>query len=225
MIGPICELAGGLTYRRRARRAFDATPFRKLGVVGPYTAKHLEDLFTGHYRGTDFSMVEARLSQRFSRYRRSVFDGLLFDIAVPQDFSCKVVLVNDKGDILNRVHAFLRKRFGDMELIAFDDAAFEKHFEVFSDDVQGAHALLTPGFLDNMTALVERSGGKALTAAFADGRFLLALPYRRDLFEIGKLHRSLDHLEDDLRNLLRQVTIPHRLIDFLHGDRPKELVE
>ena len=52
-------------------------------------------------------------------------------------------------------------------------------------------------------------------------RFLLSLPLRRNLFEVGRLHRPLDRLEEDLEEIVREITIPHRVIDYLHGERPK----
>jgi hypothetical protein len=169
-------------------------------------------------------MVEARLKRRRHGRRRSrsttVFKGLLFDIDVPQVFSCRVLLGSDKGGLINRMEGFFRDKFGGMESTAFEHPAFEARYEVYSDDPAAARALLAPALLDSLVALCEAAGEDALRAAFVDGRFLLALPNRKNLFEIGKLHRSLEHLEEDVKTLLAQVTLPHGVIDYLHGDRP-----
>ncbi len=223
VVGPLCRAIGELEHRRKPGGAFDLGPFRALGLVGGFSRKRLEDLFVGRHRGVGFRMVEARLSRGAGGAKRRVFEGLLFEIEVPRPFSGRLVLVGDKGALLNRIYAALRRRFGGLEVIVPGHPAFEARFEVLGDDPQAARDLLSPAFLDSMVALASAAGRVPPTAAFAEGRFLLALPHRRDLFEIGRLHRSLDHLEADLRSLADEVTTAHRVIDFLHGDRPPRL--
>jgi len=224
VIAPICGFLGELEYSRAAKGGFDTERFEEAGVVGHYTRSKLEDLFTGRHRETGFRMVEAKLRRRRHGRRRSrsttVFKGLLFDIEVPQSFSCRILLGSDKGGLINRMEGFFRDKFGGMEATAFEHPAFEARYEVYSDDPAAARALLAPALLDSLVALCEAAGEEALRAAFVDGRFLLAVPNRKNLFEIGKLHRPLEHLEEDVRTLLAQVTLPHRVIDYLHGDRP-----
>jgi len=53
--------------------------------------------------------------------------------------------------------------------------------------------------------------------------FLLSVPMRRDLFEPASIFRPVYTIEADLHRLLLDVTIVHRVIDFLHGDRPEKL--
>ena len=224
VIAPICRFLGDLEYSRTAKGGFNTGRFEEAGVVGHHNRSKLEDLFTGRHRATGFRMVEARLRRRRRGRRNSgsstVFKGLLFDIEVPTPFSCRVLIASDKGGLVNRMEGFFRDKFGDTAPVAFDHPAFEARYEVYSDDDAAARALLTPALLDSLVALCEAAEEEALRAAFMNGRFLLALPNRKDLFEIGKLHRSLEHLEEDVRVLLAQVTLPHRVIDYLHGDRP-----
>lgn len=228
VIAPVCRFLGGLTYSRKANDGFDLAAFRDHGVVGSFNRSSLEDLFAGTYRDTAFRMVEAKLKRRSRRSKggsssRTVFKGLLFDVAVPKPFACRILLTADKGGLANRVEGFFRGKFGGREPVAFDHPAFEERYEVYSDNPEAARALMTPALLDSLVALAAAAERKALTAAFADGRFLLALPHRRNLFEIGRLHRSLDHLEEDVGRLLREITLAQRIIDYLHGDRPELL--
>src|SRR3546814_19411382 len=70
------------------------------GIAGAFTRAKLEDLFLGHYRDTDFRLVEARLHRKRgsgSRARRTVFAGLLCDVSVPVPFEGVVLLVGDAG--------------------------------------------------------------------------------------------------------------------------------
>lgn len=224
VIAPICHLLGDMRYSRKAKGGFDPRHFREAGVVGSYNRSKLEDLFTGRHRDTGFRMAEARLRRANRGSKRSssrtVFKGVLFDIEVPKPFSCRVLLTADKGGLVNRMEGFFRDKFGGMAPVSFDHPAFEDRYEVYTDNAEAARALMTPALLDSLVALSEAAGEEALRAAFVNGRFLLALPNSGNLFEIGKLHRSLEHLEADVRSLLDQVTLPHRVIDYLHGERP-----
>src|SRR3546814_10609386 len=103
--------------------------------------------------------------------------------------------------------------------------AFAARYRVFSDNPAEAQRLLQPGLLETLLALAGELGGEALNCAFLEGRFLMAIPQRRDLFEIGLLHRPLEHAEDDLRRLSAEFTIPQRLIDNLYGERRPLLPE
>ena len=223
VIPPICRYLGDVEYSRKAKGQFGLERFREAGVVAAFNRSSLEDLFQGHYRETGYRMVEAKLRSRSGKRSRTVFRGLLFDIMVPQPFSCLVLMVSDKGVFGNKIIGFVREKFDGLEKIEMGHPAFEERYEVYSDDPDEAPKLLVPGFLDTMVALADAAGQDALNAAMVEGRFLLALPHKRDLFEIGKLHRPLDHLEEDLRILMEQVALPHRLIDYLHGERPELL--
>ena len=224
VIAPICGHLGELHYNREAKGGFDPQRFEEAGVVGHYNRSKLEDLFTGRHRGTGFRMVEAKLRHASRGRRRSgsrtVFKGVLFDIEVPKPFAGRVLLTADKGGLVNRMEGFFRDKFTGMAPVSFEHAAFEARYEVYAEDAAAARVLMTPALLDSLVALCQAADKEALRAAFTDGRFLLALPNSGNLFEIGRLHRSLEHLEADVKALLDQVTLPHRVIDYLHGDRP-----
>ena len=106
--------------------------------------------------------------------------------------------------------------------MAFDDPAFEKMFEVYADVPSEARRLLPASFRKTLVALAKHSlalePGKPMRAAFDDGEFLIALPRRTGLFEVSGLHRPLTDLEGEMDRLLREITIPHRVIDHLIGD-------
>ncbi len=223
VIGPVCEFLGDVQYERKpSRHEPDPDRFEDLGVVPSHSRARLEDRFIGRYRDTGFQMVEARLASG-GKNKRTVFRGLLFDIEVPKPFTGRILMIGDKGVLANKLSAFFKEKFGGLERLAFG-GAFEERYEVYADRPEEARGLLSPTFQDTMVALAEAADRRALNAAMAEGRFLLALPHSKDLFEIGKLHRSLEHLREDVDTLVFQMTIPHRVIDFLHGDRPSVLV-
>jgi hypothetical protein len=222
VVPPLSAFLGGLEYHRKPKDS-GVERFEAAGVVGSHSRRSTEDLFIGRHRDTGFQMVEARLRRRSGKRTREIFRGLLLDIEVPTDFAATTLMVRDYGPLVGGLVDFVRKTFTGMERITLDHPDFESRYQAYSTDPAEARRLLARPFLDTMVSLADQAGKAALNGAFHDGRFLLALPVRRDLFEIGKLHHALDRFEDDVRALLDQFTIPHRLIDHLHGDRPELL--
>ncbi|WP_193367239.1 DUF3137 domain-containing protein [Pelagibius marinus] len=230
-IPPLCRFlqSAGETveYHRRPGDRFDLDGFKRSGVLLGFGRSKvvLEDFIGGRHRDTDYRMVEARLKQSGKSSTTTVFAGLLCDISVPQPFSCKVVISPDTGGLGNKVMDFLRGGFAKVEQVPLGHAAFEQRFRVYSDNPEEARGLLQEGLLDSLLAIADGLGKQAVSCAFFEGRFLVIIPQSRNLFEVGRLHRSLAHAEEDLRRLAGEFTIPQRLIDNLHGERSRVLPE
>lgn len=111
----------------------------------------------------------------------------------------------------------------DMVGIETNFPEFEARYEVFSDAPDEARRILSSDFLAAMVDLAEAADEKALNAAFVDGRFLLALPRQRRPFDIGEVNPPLNQMRAIFEQLVHEITLPHRVIDFLHGDRPQLL--
>lgn len=224
---PVCRFFGDMEYRRDATGEIDLGRFTDTGVVGAFNRSRLEDLFIGRHRDTGFAMAEAVLRRRKRSGRggsssSTVFRGLLFVIDVPRPFTGRVLLGREHGWLGNKVADWAVGLRG-LERVPFDHQAFESLYQVYADDPATALGLLTPPFLDSLVALAEAHRGRPLRAAFTDGVFLLAVPMRRDLFEPASIFRPIYTVEADLHRLLFDVTTVHRVIDFLHGDRPDRL--
>lgn len=229
VIEPLQRFLGGVAYHRKPGERFDLERFRRSGITAGFNRAKLEDLLIGRYRDTDYRMVEARLKQRRrSSGRRSsgknrqrrVFSGLLCEVSVPQPFTCTVLLVGDKGALGNRIVDWLRAKMTNLSAVETGQEAFEARYQVYSDRPAEARGLLQPALLDSLLAIADASGRGAVNCAFMENRFLIAIPRRENLFEIGRLNRSLEHAEEDVRRLAVELTLPQRLIDYLHGDRP-----
>ena len=222
-IPPLLRFLGTIEHHRDPGDRFDLARVARSGITGSFDRAKLEDLFIGRHRDTDFRMVEARLKKRRRGRRKkgqkTVFSGLLCEIGVPLPFAGVVLVVGDKGALGNWIVDWLRDTFEGIAPVTLGHAAFEARFQVYSDSPDEAARLLQPGLLDTLLAIADELGRGAVNCAFIDGRFLIALPQKQNLFEIGRLHRSLAHAEDDLRRLALEFTIPQRLIDNLHGER------
>ena len=139
---------------------------------------------------------------------------------MPTRFSCRVLISREHGKLGNAVAGFFKGMMRGVERVAFDDPEFERRYEVYADDPAAARELMVPAFLETMVALADIHGKKLLGAAFADGDFLLAIPMKRDLFEPDSVRQSVFDCQGDIHEFLDQVTIPYRVVDHLHGDRP-----
>ena len=234
VVPALLRFLGGAEYHRKPGKRFDLARFRRSGIAGAFTRAALEDLFLGRYRETDFRLVEARLyrqrrtggSDGGGRERRSVFSGLLCEVSVPVPVEGTVVLLGDRGTRGDWIAGIVRHHLPAVAPVACDHPALNERYQVFGENLAEAQRLLQPGLCETLLALadeVEAAGG--LNAAFLDGRFLLAIPQRRNLFEVGRLDRSLEFAEEDLRRLAAEFTIPQRLIDNLHGERKPLLPE
>lgn len=221
IIGPTVGFFENLEYSRDPGDRFDYKRFTKLGLAGGFGASvSVEDLFVGRHRGTEFKMIEAVFERRRKEYTETLFNGLLFEIAAPIEFSGRVIIGRDTGDVGNALKGFFKRTFGKQERVTFDDAAFEERYAVYSDSPDEAYRLVTPGFCKTMVDLADAYEEDSLSAAFVDNVFLLALPIPGDLFELGSIKRPATECEKDIHEFMQSITIAHRVIDYLHGDRP-----
>jgi hypothetical protein len=226
VLPPVCAFFGDLHHARGRQAGFDPHRFAEAGVVGSFTRSAIDDAFAGRHRDVRFAMAEARLRRRSGGRRRrntTVFRGLLIAVEVPKAFPGRILIGRDYGGIGNAVAGWF-KTFGGLQRVELPNSRFEALYAVYSDNPETARAWLTADFMENWIAVAQAYEGSAVRAAFVGGEFLAALPTRRNLFESGSLSRPVDRIEEDLHRLLWEVTIAHRLIDFLHGERPASLV-
>jgi hypothetical protein len=205
-----------ITYARAVPEAFGLARFIDRKVVGDYTASRskVQDYVTGTHKGRGYAMAEANLQRRSGKSTVTVFKGLLLSIDWPEAGQASVLIGRDYGKLFNKIAGL-----GKATRVTFEDQDFEKRFEVYATDETVARQLLTPAVLQSLVAVAEGRKGQTPTAAFTDGRFLLALPIAEDLFEPGSLSRSMDRFEEDMHTLLRHLTIPQRVIEILQGAR------
>ena len=231
VLPPVCRFLGGLEHARGRRAGVDLRRFADAGVVGNFNRGLVDDVFAGSYRDIGFLMVEAKLRRRSEGTRgkgrrrsgsATIFRGLLFSVDVPKPFPGRNVIGRSHGSLGK---AFVRyfNKLGELQRVELPHPRFEALFAVYSDNADAVRDWLTPAFLESWVAVAEASQGSAIRAAFVGDEFLAALPSKRDLFETGSLFTPVDRIEEDLHQLLWEVTIVQRLIDFLHGDRPQAL--
>jgi hypothetical protein len=219
VMGPTTRFLA-VTYARKATPGFDLKPFAKRGVVGSYNSATVQDLVTGEHKGRRYEMVDALLRRRSGKSTSTVFKGVLLSISWPEAGSAEVLIGRDYGKILNKLAGL-----GKAHRVNFYDPEFERRYECYAKDLDDARRLLTPIFLHSWLAVGDGREGERPTAAFTEGRFLLALPLAGvELFEPGSLSRSVDSFEADMHTLLRQLTIPRRVIEVLQNSARHEIL-
>jgi hypothetical protein len=217
----ICAAIGDISHGTGASE-LDLEDLAGIGLLPGHNRRRIDDVFRGHHRATAFTMAEVRLrrvARGSRRGSRTVFRGLIMVVALPRPVAARILIASDAGRIGNRVKGWIRS-LGELQRVAVPDPAFEARFELYADRADAALAALTPELRANLVALAEGHNGAPFQAAIAADRLFVALPKAGDLFRIGSLFRSTDALEEDAVHVLHEVQIVHRLIDYLHGDRP-----
>lgn len=218
----VCNAIGDLTHGTGQAPDLNFDQLERIGLVPRHNRRRIDDVFQGRHRATSFTMADVRLRRERRmgrRHRRTVFRGLIFAIEVPRAIPARILIARDGGLLGNSLKGWL-KSFGGMQHVRLPHDAFEASFEIYADRPDLAREVVTPGLCDNLVALAEAHDGAPFQAAFAGRRFFVALPKRADPFRVGSLFRSTDALEGEVAHLLQDVQIVHRLIDYLHGDRP-----
>ncbi|MGF1627735.1 MAG: DUF3137 domain-containing protein [Alphaproteobacteria bacterium] len=232
MVPPLAEAIGGMTYAQSAE-GFNAEGVAGLGILPTAQRVTAEDMIVGTHRGTGFRMVElscyiharggqARDPRRRQRLKR-IWRGLVVEVDVPVQFEGPVLLARDRGTLARWAAGHPAAGRG-LSKVSFPHAAFSQAFEVFAANPAEAERLITPELAESLVALSRARPGKALAAAFARGVFLLTIPLPRGFLDQGSLFQPADRLLDRVPAILRELTLPHRVIDYLMGDRPGDLL-
>lgn len=218
---PVCKFVGGLEYARAPLLGIDPAPLEAIGLLPGHNRVAQEDELRGSYRNTAFRMVEMTLEtvRRSGKRRRTTteFQGLVLSLDLPGPASGRVLIGRETG-MLGRPFANQHAALRGLTLVEFDDRSFEKEFRVYSDAPHEAHRLLNPLMRACLVALVADRQRAGFKAAFVDGHFHCAFAIG-SLVEPGSLLRPSGTLADDVQRLLREVTLPHRVLDHLHGSR------
>jgi len=222
IVPPLAD-AMGLAYSREAL-GFDVERLFSLGLLPSAQRLMVSDLVQGRHRATAFRMAEVRCWNEKTRgtrggtRRQMLWQGLVVEIQVPLAFEGPVVLARDRGALMNA----MRDATG-LQRVQIPDAAFEKVFEVYAADPAEAERLLPQPLRESLVALSQARPDKALGAAFVQGLFLLAVPVKSFLAQ-GRLDQPAETLLQELPQAHRELSLPHRVIDYLYGDRPGPLV-
>lgn len=100
------------------------------------------------------------------------------------------------------------------QTIKTNDEAFDKRFNLSSDDEQAALRILTPGRMARIMELADTASGKIAIDLDRDGRLYIAVHSGRGFFDIGKGHEDPAQLRQRFARELQWFT---EMIDTFRG--------
>lgn len=231
----VCDFVGSLEYDGDALKGFPLERMQKLGVIRRFSRAEVSDRLEGTYRDVPFEIVEARLinekrqsssnasNDDSDRSPRTQFKGLLMRVGVPDPIPARILIARDYGPG-NKLMSMFGGVGRDLPKVETGHEAFERLFEVHSDDPATATKVLDPGFLDSFVNIAEaetgNTGTSGLEAGFHQESFFMAIQREADFLEIGRLTKPADAIEDDLHGVFDDITTVRGIIDRLHGDHP-----
>ncbi|SLN33792.1 DUF3137 domain-containing protein [Roseisalinus antarcticus] len=228
---PVCDFLGDVRHDRMAKDGFPVGTLRTLGMIGSYDSSTLRDRIEGTYRGIDYTLVEARLTRESrnndnQKSTTTVFDGLLFRIALPAPAPTKILIARNHGMVGNALAGLFAGKSGrKMPKVDTGHPDFEAAFELHAEDPDVVPGFMPPRFLDNLVAIGEAEGGKkgakGMLAAFFGEDFFLALERKEPFLEVAKLGQPIHGIDEVLHDVFDDLTIVRRIIDRLMDDVPR----
>ena len=104
-----------------------------------------------------------------------------------------------------------------MEKMKLEDLKFNNLFVSYSSSQVEGRYLVTPAFMERFLNLRTAFGTKKVKCSFYDDKLMIAIETKRDLFEIGDLHKSLNNPES-INNLYNELSSIYRMIDYFKLD-------
>ena len=178
----IARLFGDLTYDSSGRIEMDA--MKGFKIVPSHDRYEVDDYFRGSYRGTALQFSEIELSERRRSGKRTtyvtVFKGLAILIRLPrQKFAGHTVLV---GNSFSMVQWFKKKSLG-LQRADLVDPAFEKEYDVYTDDQVEARYLIHPTMIEKIKAIRDSYNADGVMAAYQKDSLLILMKSDKNHFE------------------------------------------
>ena len=190
----------------------------------------LFDQRVDRYRGNDFvrgqidgialqfSDVHAEQRSRDSKGREhwsTIFRGLFIVADFNKHFRGRTLVLPDFAENLfgSFIGGMLQSRnFTKDQLVKMDDPAFEKAFVVYGSDQIEARYILTHTMMERLLKL-KKDTGSDIFVAFKGEKILIAIDYKKDLFEptVFSSLLSIEQAMDYIRTLKSTIGIVEEL--------------
>lgn len=173
-------------------------------LTGPFNRERFDDVVTGRYRGFDFELFEASLSQKSGGEETVSFAGAGLAFEAERPFP-GVLIAGLQTPI---ARGMFGKLFGgkDLEPVTSGIAELDGNYVFLSDNPDAAQALLTGSLARALQWLGEIwPDGRGLVALKGSDAFVL-LPSARNLFELPPGPEPVD-LDRDVRPMATDVFV------------------
>ena len=228
LIGPVVADAVGNMKLVSGEGTFDSEQTIQFATTSGRTTQDWP--LEGEHRKTPFrasGLTTVRRTGRGKHARRVEWHTLVIEVRVPIPFTGRVLLAKDRGHLVNRLTEWLvipAGAEGNVHRIVFPHEGLERLFEIYAADAEEAARLITPALADSLVALDAVQPGTVMHAAFDSGWFRMALRLPRPLFSQPSLFTPMAKIVEQIPEIILEMRAPHRVIDYLHGDRPGPLL-
>ena len=164
---------GDLSFRSPAQLDLQALTAEKLFDDFDTAVSDIE--FFGTRRGLPISIVSLKLTSGSGKEKRTSFEGLLVEVALPRRLHATTAVIAHTG-AFGQFRDWLSK--SDRRRVELEDPRFAASYDVWGTDQIAARALLTPAFIERLLALSgpgPNIDGRPLVLA-RDNRLTLAIP-------------------------------------------------
>ncbi|MBU0800866.1 MAG: DUF3137 domain-containing protein [Alphaproteobacteria bacterium] len=207
----IARLFGNLTYVPKGK--IDMAVIKPSKIVPAHHQYRTDDYFTGIYRGVDLAFAEIELKQRQQSGKRTtyvtVFKGLAILLTMPKNkfFGHTALVGNSAG-----VFQWFKKKSLGLQRADLVDPAFEKQFDVYTNDQVEARYLIHPVMIEKIKNMRNTYGADGIMAAYWEKHLLVMMKSNKDHFEPAGIDVPATAPEN-LTTMKREVSEVLNLID------------
>lgn len=176
-------------------------------LIVPHSGNvYYDDMFKGSYKGVNIEIIEPKFVKSTSSSSEAVFDGVIIKLDMNKNFNGHTLIRENTGF----KHTSPSKKLKYTEL---EDNAFNKKFDVFTDDEIEARYLITPSFMNRIKKVELAFQIDKINCAFYKNFLILALATNKDLFSLNLLFEKKDNAKEYFK-LCDEVISIIRLIDY-----------
>ena len=158
-------------------------------LIGGWSSSSGSDLVKGKYKGVpiefcDLTLNYDGLDSENKSCAKTKFKGQWIELGFKRRVSSAVYLAEREGEIgATSVHVKTQE-------VKTESDAFNKKYKILAQDPQTAFYILTPHFMEYVTA-ADNAADSVTYFCFYGSRARIAMKNNRDLFEFGKLNKSM----------------------------------
>ncbi|MBX3577901.1 MAG: DUF3137 domain-containing protein [Rhizobiaceae bacterium] len=172
-------------------------------AIGNYNRRSFDDVISGEHDGMKFEAFEARFTRQRDKKRDVlVFAGIILSFDLVRGFP-GILIASRANPSLQNIFADLFG-FGGLKTVSAGDAEADARYQIRSDNVEAARAVVTPAFLralDELNASWPSSAGRL---TLAGNRGFVLLPTGKNFFELPDIDVACDyasHIEPMVRDM------------------------
>ena len=177
----------------------------KSGLIGGWSWYTGSDLVRGKYKGVpvefcDVALAYDGIGSENKSYAKTTFKGQWLEIGLKKPVSSAVYLAERTGEI-GATSVDVKT-----QVVKTESDAFNKKYKILAQDPTKAFYVLTPHFMEYIIA-ADNAADSITYFCFAGNRVRIAMKNGRDLFDFGKLKKSMTldwfraRITSDVRNI------------------------